>query len=284
MKLGAILLGSFFLAGSGFCGEWYEELSLGITRVEISKLGGPPSSFSKSTDKYILKQGSLNLKYLDGVLVHGTHFDPGGGAVSRSLYFTWGGDLEASHIQERRDFLKAGKFMVLPKFKGPRIRASNYRGICYALDEGYLVVEPMIGMMGGSGHFLDKTEKVTLIDSEGESKVIYEAIHHWKNLKPPNLRWSEVMARSAKLKSLGENPSGKSIVEAFGFGDSRMGSGMDFRLFYLQERLLVVPMGFDDVFFRGEASEIFPDSPRIKEHPAEEWMNKVQFEGLFEKE
>ena len=104
-------------------------------------------------------------------------------------------------------------------------------GNCYKVDSSFIVIQPLIALMGGSGFYSDKAAKVTLIDSKGQAKVLYRAIDNWHELKPPRLDWKQVETRTNNLRSLGTDAIGKPIDEVFGTEDSRMGSGMDYRIF-----------------------------------------------------
>ena len=236
--------------------EWYENLAPGISRNEIIEIAGEPTSKSKSSDKYVLLQGHLEIKYRDGVLSDCTHYNPGEGAVSQSLYSSWGGNLTADHTKERQAYLEKGNYLVLPRFKGPQIRTFRYDGICYELRDGFLVVEPIIQLMGGSGYFHDKTAKITQIDSAGNPKILYQASSDWKKLKPPKIQSEQIELRTNKLYRLGKDCIEKPLDEVFGREDSRMGSGMDYRLFYLEDGLAFVAV-FGDTGAKNSAKIMF---------------------------
>jgi hypothetical protein len=108
------LLGLFCTAHAA---EWYETLRPGMTRSEILKLAGNPSESRDTLDTYKQKKGRIECGYGQEGLKSVIYYDTPDGAVSWTLYVTEG-DLKQSDLEQRRSYLKAGHFMVMPKFSG----------------------------------------------------------------------------------------------------------------------------------------------------------------------
>jgi hypothetical protein len=140
--------------------------------------------------------------------------------------------------QQRKAFVQKGEFAILPNFSGKQVYTSKYRGTCYELDDGFIVVEPIITLMGGAGYFANKTARVLIAKPDGTEQVLYRAAEHWGALKPPGLTDSEVERRTTAVK-LASRAGGEISLSGFGEGDSSMGSGIDYRLFYLRDALVI---------------------------------------------
>ncbi|MGB0580212.1 MAG: hypothetical protein ACPGVU_10970 [Limisphaerales bacterium] len=221
--------------GVAHAAEWYEKLRPGIARKEILRVAGKPTSILGNTNRYDLKQGHLRLIYQGESMLECDHMDPGDG-VSLSLYYTSEPVLTPQHLQARKAFLTQTNFTKLPKFGGPFVNTALHPGNCYVLEDGYLIVEPIVTMMGGFGYFADKTSRLTRINSKGNRQILYRAFDHWPSLKPPGLSWATIRTRSLQARFLGERVPLKKLP---GGPDGRMGSGLDVRLYYLKEGLLV---------------------------------------------
>lgn len=217
--------------------EWYEQLVPGMTRTRIHQLAGKPASTDKSSDRYNYKEGQLALEYNADVLVSCELHHSNGSR--NSYFFTWGGDLLPTHTKARQKYLNSRSFVILPKFNGPKIRASGVNGIGYQVEDSFIVIDPIIPFLGGSGYYADKAAKVTLINNDGTEKVLYCAFDHWSKLKPPQLNIEKVQVRTQKLRFLGQSVLGKPVESVLGQEDSRMGSGVDYSLFYITDALVV---------------------------------------------
>jgi hypothetical protein len=240
---------ALLFAGASFsyAAEWYETLRPGITRSEILKLAGTPSKSRGTVDVYTKQGGVIECAYDKQGLREAIYYNTPDGAAAETLYDTYG-DLKDGDLEQRRAYLKAGKFAVMPNFPGrsiytrkyPAVCRSNDSGACYELDGGFIVVEPIIVLLGGYGFFADKAARVLWLKPDGTETVLYRAADHWRDLKPPQLPENEVKKRQMKLKQVGDNLLKMGVQDIFGESDSRMGSGVDYRLFYLQDGLAIL--------------------------------------------
>ena len=231
--------------------HWYETLRPGITRSEVLNLAGSPTFSDAGTDTYKLTPGRLECRYQGGLLQEATYYDPPGGGVSRSLYWTDGKPGE-DYSAARRRYLQERRFATLPPFGGNGIRTARYRGLCYEVDGQFLVLEPIIGLLGGNGFFADKTASMLLVHPDGQEETLYRAADHWADLRPPGLSPAVVARRTATVRRLGEKLNGASLSATLGQADAFMGSGVDYRLFYLQDALLIVSCSSQDTIARAE--------------------------------
>lgn len=230
--------------GRAAAAEWHESLRPGVTREEILRLAGPPASSAGGVDTYRTGQGRLELRYADGRLVLGMAFDGPGPSPSRSFYSLSGAwPKNKPDLKPRQEYLKKGDFSVLPRFVGPMIRTQKYRGSCYEVDGQFLVLEPVIEVLGGTGYFADKTARALLVKADGTEEVLYRAADNWGLLRPPGLTAEEVRRRRTRLREAGEGFIGRPVGEVLGPSDSNMGSGIDYRLYYLEDALMVVGCG-----------------------------------------
>ena len=155
------------------------------------------------------------------------------------VYSTEGGLTKADR-EQRSAYMKKADFAILPQFsRDGSARTDKYRGICYEVDGGFVVVEPIIDLMGGIGYFADKAARVSFVDKNGIEKVLYRAADHWKSLKPPGLTWREVQSRQARLAAAGGRAVGMDLAEVLGESDSTMGSGVDYQLYYMDNALAI---------------------------------------------
>lgn len=239
MKLLFLLVGVICTACHIQAAEWYETLRPGTTRNEVIQLAGKPSESSKNLDIYTQSKGHIDCTYsTDNLLQDLTYYDTPDGAVSATFY-ALRDTPNTKEIKERTDFLKKGEFANIPNFSGRGVYTHKYRGTCYGVNGSFIVVEPIITLGGECGYFTNKTARLSLIDSNGTEKVLYRAAEHWQDLKPPGLSDSEVQRRSQKLLEMGTNIIGAPVAMVFGQGDSYMGSGIDYRLFYLEDALII---------------------------------------------
>ena len=183
--------------------------------------------------------------YEDDDLVQCRHHDPGEGAIWSEVYRAWGGRCDAHHLAEREHYLAHRAFSVLPRFSGPRVRTRRYEGVCYEVGDSYLVIEAILGMLGESGSFVGKAAKVTLVERDGTEEVLYRAIDSWPDLKPASLPSAVAASRSERLRAMGRAVIGKPVDSVFGKHDALMGSGVDYRLYYMTDGLAVVSVGAD---------------------------------------
>jgi hypothetical protein len=230
-----------------YAAEWYQTLRPGITRSEILKLAGTPSESRGTVDIYTKQGGRIECAYGEDGLRRAIYYNTPDGAAAWTLYDTYG-DPKYNDLEQRRAYLKAGNFAVIPNFPGrsiytqkyPAICWSNDSGACYEVDGGFIVVEPIIDLGGGCGFFADKAARVLWLKPDGTETVLYRAADHWKDLKPPLLPENQVKNRQIKLKQAGDHVLKMSITSIFGESDSQMGSGVDYRLFYLEDGLAIL--------------------------------------------
>ncbi len=183
---------------------WYQTLESGITRGDVHKMAGAPNAPGVDEDRYDLSQRHIVVQYHGDAVVDCTYFQPPGGGISESLYFSFGGEITEPQLIRRRLYLAGHDFAVLPNFDGPAIRTSGESGICYPIEHFYIVVEPIVQLMGGMGFFTDKAAMVSVFDcSTGKRTVVYRAIEHWDSLRPPQLSKADADARLVKLRTLG---------------------------------------------------------------------------------
>jgi len=185
------LLLKISLMSLSHAGYWYESLRPGATRSEILKVAGNPTSSTTGVDTYQQPQGRIECNYRRGVLLSAVYYDTPDGAVSWTLYATEG-DLRDADLEQRRTYVRKANFAVLPKLSGRTVYTHKYRGKCYELDGEFIVIEPIITLMGGSGYFADKAARVLLATPDGKEQVLYRAGEHWKALKPTGLADEEV--------------------------------------------------------------------------------------------
>lgn len=255
MKITAFFLLILRAAASTYGAEWYESLPPGITRTEILKIAGNPSStkseiksyegqkgidqYSAQIDRYDAKEGYIELTYDKETLIQlsfeGQH---------RSSYYSFFREiLSSDQIQTRRNYLNSGQYVMLPSFHLRHfIRTQKYPGEeCYPIDDSILIIRPMLGAMGQSGFFADKTAKVVLLDSERHETELYRSIDNWKNLRPPRLDDKKLKERAKLIAELAIKHSDRNfnIVDILGPPDSRMGSGIPYAVYYLEDGLVV---------------------------------------------
>lgn len=218
---------------------WYWTLRPGVTRSEIQRLSGLtlPGGDKVEVDAGTL--GRFEFEFRDAVLHRGVLVAaaPGAGSVFYGTY----GSPAAVNREARRTFLKAGNYAIVPRFAGPAIRTLKYHGYCYEVDGQYLVIEPIIEP--GTGHFANKAARVLLVSADGAEKTLYRAIDHWNDLRPPNVSRSAAKRREEELKRLGMRVVGLRVGDVLGPADSQMGSGIDYRVYYLPRGLAIVHVG-----------------------------------------
>ncbi|HKS35879.1 MAG TPA: hypothetical protein VJW76_01730 [Verrucomicrobiae bacterium] len=147
--------------------------------------------------------------------------------------------------------------------------------MCYEVDDGSIVVEPIINLMGGLGFFADKAARVLFVYTNGTEKVLYRAAEHWSSLKPPGLLESQIRARSSKLTEARERVLGMNLASVLGESDSTMGSGVDHRLYYLEDALAIVTC--DHQPGGGELIEgISILKPGLRHLTLKEWLETAQ--------
>jgi hypothetical protein len=183
--------------------------------------------------------GRFEFEFRDDVLHRGVLVAaaPGGGAVFYGTYSS----PAAVNRETRRAFLKAGNYAIVPRFTGPAIRTLKYRGYCYEVDGQHLVIEPIIEP--GTGHLANKAARVLLVNADGTEKTLYRAMDHWNELRPPNVSRSAAKRREEELKRLGTKVVGLRVGDVLGPADSQMGSGIDYRVYYLPRGLAIVHVG-----------------------------------------
>ncbi len=250
--------------------EWYETLRPGITHAEILKLAGTPSKSDGKVDTYTQAKGRIECTYEGDVLQSAVFFDTPDGAVSWTLYTTEG-EAKDSDFGLRRAYVKAGSLAILPTFSGRKIFTNKYSGTCYAVDGGFIVVEPIISLLGGVGFFADKAAQVLWLKPDGTETVLYRAIDHWEALKPPELPESQVKKRTMKLKEAGDRVFKMNLTTVLGQSDSEMGSGIDYKLFYLEDGLAVVTCDFPN----GTIKSMSIMRPGLPNSSFSEWLNGV---------
>lgn len=236
----AILVLNILAFAAGADQPWYGSLAPGTTRDAVRALAGAPSASTTVADTWQLPQGRMVVEYRDGVVRACTHFDPGGGAVAQSYYWSDEEATTAQDIDRREAWLSAGSFAQLPDFGGPCIRTARHVGACYQLSSGYLEIQPIITLLGGSGPFADKTSAVIRHAPGRPPEVLYRAIDHWRALRPSNLTPEAANERVARLVALAGEPSAEAVVAALGAADGEMGSGISYSLYWFPDGLLVV--------------------------------------------
>ncbi|QDT21032.1 hypothetical protein HG66A1_28250 [Gimesia chilikensis] len=218
--------------------KWYHKLTPDITRSQLHKLAGKPDSVSETTDIYHLPEGELKLDYQNSTLLNCDLKAPNG--EINNCFYTWGGKLAPEHLAERKKYLTTRSFTVLPQFAGPAFDSAGFEGKCYQVDDGYLVVEPVLYLIGRSGHYKDKAAQVVHVHNDGTQEVLYRAFDHWQKLKPPELSDALIQQRMRKLHTLGGGAIGKPLHSVLGPPDASMGSGRCIRVYYLSNALVFI--------------------------------------------
>ncbi len=224
--------------------EWYEALRPGITRSEVLDLAGPPSDSTGNTDIYTRIQGHLEVVYQSNTLQECTYYNTPDGAVSWCTYATLGGDPD-QEVEQRRSYLRSRQFHRLPNFQGQSVYTHKYSGMCYKVNDSFIVVEPIITLLGGLGWFANFAARVLLLTPDGREECLYSAMDNWPNLRPPQLTVHIISERMNALLAMTNNIADKRVLDALGEPDSHMGSGIDYSLFYLSNALAVVATSFD---------------------------------------
>jgi len=260
MKFAAFLPVIVAAAVFTYGAEWYESLPPGVTRTEILKIAGPPSStqsearsyydneqkmeirYPVQSDRYDLKEGYLKFVYDKDVLINGSNY--GYRDQHKKTFYFYGRDILSSsdQIQALRAYLNAGQYTLLPPFRFRNIiRTDKYPGKeCYPIDNAYLFIEPILQLIGEVGFFADKTAAVMLLDDKGNETVLYRAIDNWKNLRPPQVDDEKLKERTQLMEALEKRPDHNfNLVDILGPPDSRMGSGMPYVVYYLKNGLVI---------------------------------------------
>jgi hypothetical protein len=221
---------------------WYLALRPGVTRSEIERFLGTALGPGDKVEQPGGSLGRFEFEFRDNVLQRALHYDPAGGfgGLGSQLYSTHG-TATAAQVKARREFLQSGAYADTPHSMGGVIRTRKYDGSCYEVDGQYLVIEPIVEQ--GMGHFARKTARVLLVGADGAEKTLYRASDHWRHLKPPNVSETAVIQREAALRRLGTRAIGRSVEDVLGPADSQMGSGIDYRVYYLPGGLAVVMVG-----------------------------------------
>ncbi len=205
-----LVLGTF-----GHAQNWYESLWPGITRTEIHNIAGRPSRSTPTVDVYLQSKGRIECTYEGSNLVKATYFDTPDGAESADYYEVQKG---SGHLNndERSLYLKRKDFFKLPQFGGSFVSTRKYKGQCFKIDDGYLVVEPMMYLLGSGGYFVDKIGVARWIGSDHKETIVYRASDHWDRLRPPDVSESDVKSRETRLLAAGDRSIGMKIGDLFG--------------------------------------------------------------------
>ncbi|MFM8360927.1 MAG: hypothetical protein ACKOET_20435 [Verrucomicrobiota bacterium] len=212
-----------------------------MTRPEIRALAGPPASADGETETYPRDSGRLVLRYAADRLVSAI-LQAGGEAGASTVFYSTSGSWprKGPDLKPRREYLEKAQFAVLPRWAGPRVWTHKYRGTCYEVDGRFVVVEPILDLLGARGYFEDKAARVLLVKADGSEELLYRAADQWGRLRPPGLSFEEVRRRRTRLREVGEGLVGRPVGELLGPGDSQMGSGVSYQVYYLEDALMVV--------------------------------------------
>lgn len=258
---------------------WYETLRPGVTRSEISKLAGNPVRSEGSVDTYDVGGGRIEFAFEKDVLRTAVGYNLPGDGVSWTLYKTRGAS-NNSDLKQRRAYLKAGNFSVMPDFPGrsvytlkyPAINERNDSGACYEVDGGFIVAEPIICLLGGVGFFADKTARVLWVGPDGTEKVLYRAADHWEALRPPGLSEIDVKNRKMKLKTAGDHLLQMKVADVLGQCDSYMGSGINYQLYYFEDGLGIANASYPN----GTLASMRIVKPGLTNLTLMEWLNDAK--------
>jgi hypothetical protein len=253
--------------------DWYESLRPGVTRTEVLKITGVPTSSDADLDTYKQAQGRIECNYHEGVLQSLVYYDTPSGASEATEYRTEG-QLNAADLAARKAYLARKSFAVLPTLPGRTVYTAKYSGTCYELDGEFIVIEPIIFLLGGQGYFADKVARVLLVDRVGRENVLYLAADNWSQLRPPGVSEKQVQTRRAKLAEAREAVAGRGLAGLLGECDSHMGSGIDYRLYYLDNALAVVRCNFSN---RTEiVAGVYIEKPGWTNLTLGEWLDSSQ--------
>jgi hypothetical protein len=238
MKL-LVSLVLLLVAYSSFAKEWFESLAPGVTRSRVLQVAGPPSSSTNNLDIYQKPPGRIECIYEDETLRSAIYYNTPDGALEWCLY-TRIGTPNSADLLQRMQFLSNTNYIEIPQLSGPNIYTYKYSGTCYEVEGGFLVMEPIITMGGGIGCFTNKTARLLFVKPDGSEQVIYRAADHWQVLRPAGITALEAERRTSIVRQLGKRLIGKRVGKILGDEDSHEGCGVDCRLYYIEDGLLIV--------------------------------------------
>lgn len=225
---------------------WFENLSPGITRSNVLQIAGSPKNSAGHVDIYSYRSGTVTLTYEKDILKDGNYNNSVESIGSWHFFQTPGKPVSARELKERRSFLQKKDFKTLPQFAGESIYTAKYPAICYEMDGKFLVIEPIIwlGAGAGTGFYANKIARVMLVDTHGAEQVLYRASDHWDELRPPSVDKTKSRERMDAILSQGNQLDILKLLKILGEPDSHIGSGIDYRLFYLDDCLAIISPQF----------------------------------------
>jgi hypothetical protein len=220
--------------------EYFYLLRPGITLAEIASDLGPPESSTEGTAVYRLDQGQVEITERDGLVGAVEHLDPGGGAVSQSLYWSTPAALRPSpmELEARERRLAEHDFRRLESWGSDFLRTERHAGVVFLLREGYLVLEPTSPLMGAQGTFANLVSRATVHGKDGP-QVVWRLFESWAAVKPPYLTKEELIRRDMVLLHDGQRPAAD-LARKLGEPDGSMGSGIRYDQYYVRDGLLVL--------------------------------------------
>jgi hypothetical protein len=220
---------------------WYKNISPYSDKNSILQKSGDPVQIDGETYYFKLPQGSLKIVFNNGVISDCTQLDPGGVAISGNHYATYNRNESEENEININKYITGKYFSIIPKINGEVVRTSKYiNSTCYKKEDGYVVVEPIISLMGSTGFFSDKTAIIINVDKDLKEDILYKAFDSWDKLVPPGIDDAELKRRKEILENKEKYDDVKQLISALGTPDSRMGSGVDYSLYYFTKGLLLI--------------------------------------------
>lgn len=217
--------------------QFFHHLTPDMDRDKIEKAVGKPDITYRGQRAYQMQKGAVVLRFESGQLIECRHLDPAGGGEWQSTYYRMGGVPSRAVLVRRDALLRQRRFDHLSRWGLGDVRADNLGGVAYLLNAGYLVLEAMAH--GSSGVFSDRIAKATL-HQHGRATVFFRAFDRWGDLRPKGLTRRELDRRERVLARYGRAVTQETPLHEIGKADDRMGSGLDYRLYYLREGLLII--------------------------------------------
>ncbi|MFC1707958.1 hypothetical protein ACFL59_14275 [Planctomycetota bacterium] len=220
-------------------------LTPGMDRVGVRKAVGEPDSIEDGKLIYRLDQGAVTLTFTGEKLQSCDHRNAGDrGLYDHRIYYSSEGPGPSAEERGRREaLLKEAAFRDQRRWGRRSTTTSLHpRGQAYLLHEGYVVLEGIGAYWSDSNALMHLIARATVV-ARGKSEVRWRLFDHWKEVRPEDLTDIEIARREQVLRDHGMAILGKPIQETLGDPDARMGSGVDYRLYYVTSGLVRVMMG-----------------------------------------
>jgi hypothetical protein len=220
---------------------YFYALKPGVDMRAITRAVGKPDRTHRGQPAYHLDRGFIALTLDGSALLCCEHRDPGGGAISLLLYSSYKGlDPSDAELQRRKELIEKQSFYDIRKWGKQSIyTALHQHGRVFLLRNEYVVLEEVCPLMGESGAFSYSIARATRY-RRGKTEVLWRLFDHWPQARPEGLDDAEILRREKVLRELGPAIVGRPIQKTLGRPDGRMGSGEDYRQYYLRDGLITV--------------------------------------------